>query len=277
MSFANYDIEAQKQFPGKQVENKDSNSSLIQASSDLTTFISKELKLENLQKRVGTKRDSIQLRNSITQLIKESDGLYTKINKELDILTSKNLKSKDPKVVLAAKKLRQESQQSFKGYQIAVSNYNEKQQLSPEVTSTSGKQSNGDKQGLMSDAGDEHEYQSNDNNQKQQLQKQIQGLSESQVAYHADIAQEREEAIANISKGVQDINKIFHDLNEVTDQQGEQIDTVEDSISGYARNNQLAHHELVKADEYQRKKRKWSCVLLLALVIILLIVLAIIS
>lgn len=277
MSFANYDIEAQKQFPGKQVENKESNSSLIQASSDLTTFISKELKLENLQKRVGTKRDSIQLRNSITQLIKESDGLYTKINKELDILTSKNLKSKDPKVVLAAKKLRQESQQSFKGYQIAVSNYNEKQQLSPEVTSTSGKQSNGDKQGLMSDAGDEHEYQSNDNNQKQQLQKQIQGLSESQVAYHADIAQEREEAIANISKGVQDINKIFHDLNEVTDQQGEQIDTVEDSISGYARNNQLAHHELVKADEYQRKKRKWSCVLLLALVIILLIVLAIIS
>ena len=56
----------------------------------------------------------------------------------------------------------------------------------------------------------------------------------------------------------------------------EQIDSIENNMMNYATNNQLASHELVKADNYQKKKGKWTCILLVALVIFLVIFLALI-
>lgn len=94
---------------------------------------------------------------------------------------------------------------------------------------------------------------------------------------HTDLVQQREAAIVNISQGVQEINSIFKDLDGFVNQQGQQIDSIENNIQNYSSNNQMANQELVRADNYQRQKGKWSCILLVILVVVILIVLALIS
>lgn len=102
-------------------------------------------------------------------------------------------------------------------------------------------------------------------------------ISESTLQLHADLIQQRDNAITSISKGVQDINKMFKDLDAIVNQQGEQIDSIENNMMSIANNNQLATRELVKAEDYQRRKGKCTCILLLVLVVILIIVLLVLS
>lgn len=94
---------------------------------------------------------------------------------------------------------------------------------------------------------------------------------------HAELVQQRETAITNISQGVQDINAIFRDLDHLVTQQGAQIDTIENNIDNYASNNQLATRELMKAEEYQRRKGKWCFIILVVLIIVILLLVALMS
>lgn len=94
---------------------------------------------------------------------------------------------------------------------------------------------------------------------------------------HAELVQQRESAITNISQGVQDINAIFRDLDHLVTQQGAQIDTIENNIDNYASNNQLATRELMKAEEYQRRKGKWCFIILVVLIIVILLLVALMS
>lgn len=109
-------------------------------------------------------------------------------------------------------------------------------------------------------------------------QKRVETLDQTYLPQlHADLVQQREAAISNISQGVQDINLIFRDLDHLVNQQGTQIDTIENNIHNYATNNQMANQELIRADNYQRQKGKWSCIILIILVIVILILLALLS
>ena len=290
MSFANYDIEAQK--PNGRDEpiptSKQVTPHLNEASKNLAEFISNVGAFDKLQKQLGSKRDNSNLRQSIECVKKRIEDSQTKIEENIESLSSiSRHENKDPKFHFTEERLKKQWDQVLQNYRLIYQSYVEKvksvtvkeayeknekelQQLDSERTPLLN--------GNSATGYDNTEEQEDDiNNSQSQLRSQVHKISGNQLAYHEDVVHEREQAINHISKGVQDINKIFSDLNEVVNQQGEQIDTIESSMNDYANNNVLAHQELVKANEYQRRKRKWSCVLLLALVIILLIVLAIIS
>lgn len=289
MSFVNYDIEAQRP-NGRDV----SNSALKQAtpyindiSGSLTTFIRNVSTFDKLQKQLGSKRDNDNLRRSIEDVKRDIEDSRTKIDDIIERLSSLS-EHKDPKLHFTEERLKKQWEQVLKNYRIIYGSYLEKiksvtvkeayEQNCKEVKQNSERTpllSGNGEAGYNETKGNESYTDGADG--QQQLHSQLQKISGNQLLYHQDIVHEREQAINHMSKGVQDINKIFNDLNEVVNQQGEQIDTIESSMNDYANNNVLAHQELVKADEYQRQKRKWSCVLLLALVIILLIVLAVIS
>ncbi|VEU20433.1 DEKNAAC101235 [Brettanomyces naardenensis] len=291
MSFANYDVEAQK---GVSPSVRDSVVEITpifnDLSSELSEFIAEVTKLDKLQKQLGSRRDNSDLRNQLIELIRSCNSLRSGIDSSLRELEKKDRKVNNPKLSFTEEKLKEQCQEVFRNYRTISRTYNEKIQ-SVTVNEAFKKNEEDLRQKMVSestpllqqkegkvDASHGSALEEDHSKQRTQIQlQQGQSLTENEVAYHADLINERDEAITNISKGVQDINKIFRDLNEVVNQQGEQIDTIEDSMNDYANNNQMADHELRKADEYQKKKRRWSCFMLLALVIVLLIALALIS
>ncbi|GMG39168.1 unnamed protein product [Ambrosiozyma monospora] len=298
MSFANFDIEAQK---GRNPVNV-TFQPLNELSNKLSDFTSNVSKIDRYQQQLGTKRDNSQLRSQVDKLVTQTDKLQQGITQQLSKLELANEESssnnQNATFSFTLDKLQTQFQQVFKNYQVVVRSYNEKlqsvrvneefaknereQQLKLNANTallsqgTSSTTSNATNYGSTGNDLDE-DMQAQTQIQRQALIQKQQGISETELQYHQDLIQHRENAIENISKGVQDINKIFSDLNEIVNQQGEQIDTIEDNLVSYSTDNQLASRELTKADEYQKKKGKWSCVILVALVVISLIILAVIS
>lgn len=113
---------------------------------------------------------------------------------------------------------------------------------------------------------------SNSNNRQLQTQ-QLSVVNQDEVDFQNSMVLERESEIQNIEQGVNEINMIFKDLGTLVSQQGAQLDTVEDNISNLAQNSENASKQLKKADEHQRKRRNWSCCVLLVLAVVLTIIL----
>lgn len=288
MSFANYDYDAEAQRtvnPSTRKTIAEASPILNEVSNELTAFTADITRLNKLQRQLGTKRDTAELRQQIDEIIKQCNTIHSEMDQSLDALTQKGEESQDPKLSFTGQKLRAECQDVYKNYQTILRSYNEKIQ-SVTVNEQYKKNEMEKKQLEQNQKQLEQQTESTPlvgnedasyDAAQQAIQVQRQELSEAEVAYQSDLIEQRDEAITNISKSVQDVNKIFKDLNEIVNQQGEQIDTVEDNMNDYANNNQRATEELNKANEYQKKRSKWSCLFLVALIVILLIVLAILS
>lgn len=266
-------------------------SSLNETSSKLDEFTSAIYGINRLTSVLGTDRDTPDIRTQGETLMKKSSKLYTELMALLGKLEGqKNIKDNDNFLRFNVERLSEQTNLMHKNYQIILRGYNDKinsplvqEKFEKMLISTQNMNSNNnDKTPLINNDGglNKNEYGS-EGSSKQQNQTQLQithpELSENSLQFHNELIQKRGQAINTISQGVQDINKIFKDLDTIVNQQGEQIDSIENSIMHYANNNQLASHELVKADNYQKKKGKWTCILLFALVIFLLIFLALIS
>lgn len=286
------------------------SATLKQISATLTEFITLVSNISKQEGLLGTKRDTPELRHGVNESIATCQRVHKKLLENIDYLESTTLKSaandnsnENDRELMTMKfskdLLRQQVQDVYKNYQVVVRSYNEKlhnplvqeqyektleriekeNQQKKAVTDrtsllTVSKEDSNGYNSVSEQTPSQHQAQVHT---QTQLQKQDTDLSAASLQYHSDLIHQRDNAITSISQGVQDINKIFKDLDQLVNQQGEQIDTIENNMISYATNNQLASHELVKADNYQKKKRKWSCVLLVALVVILLIALALIS
>lgn len=116
---------------------------------------------------------------------------------------------------------------------------------------------------------------------ERQLQTQLQmkhpQLATGTIDFHNELIQQRDQAIKSVSQGVSDINKIFKDLDSMVIQQGEQVDSIENNIQQFSSNAKLANTELVKADNYQKSKRKCTCIFFMVLIVVFMIFLALIS
>lgn len=104
-----------------------------------------------------------------------------------------------------------------------------------------------------------------------QMQTQLAAPQVQGVEYHAELVEDRAEAIAHAQRGVEDINHIFHTLDRIVVQQGEQVRSIEDNIGSYAQETRGAMGELTRADAYQRRKGRWCLMILIVLSLILLI------
>lgn len=106
-----------------------------------------------------------------------------------------------------------------------------------------------------------------------QVQQQVlDQLDQSEVDLHAALVEERDAEIAEIQRSAREINAIFQDLGVLVTEQGQQLDSVEDNIADLAQDTELAGQQLVRAENHQRSKGKWTCMFLLFLLFITVIV-----
>uniref|UniRef100_A0A182NPP4 t-SNARE coiled-coil homology domain-containing protein n=1 Tax=Anopheles dirus TaxID=7168 RepID=A0A182NPP4_9DIPT len=110
--------------------------------------------------------------------------------------------------------------------------------------------------------------------QQQELLKQKQ-LQQS-LQFEQDMLLEREQRFREIESNVLDVNHIMRELSNITTQQSEVIDTIENSIGRTVDNVESGAEELVKAAEYQNRYRRKVLILLIVAVILGLVVTGII-
>lgn len=113
--------------------------------------------------------------------------------------------------------------------------------------------------------------------QPRQQQQVLDVVNQDDVDFQSTLVSEREDEIRGIQQGITEINSIFKDLGTLVNEQGVQIDTVEENISNLAQNSENAAKQLNQANEYQKKRRNWSCCVLIVLIVVLTIILLVVS
>lgn len=289
MSFANFDYEAQKTIPSKSQSRNDDE--VTAGNHDLATIISKTstqlqlfsqliTQLDNQRKQLGTRRDCIPLRETIEisiDKIGEMQRAILTLIAELSQLVNKSSTQRDNTLhvtnrqMVIKERLVGEFNELDRKFRKSIRLYNDKKRTTPIRLN---KPVNEQTPLLDKDQSNEEQQR-----QQQQLeQEQIEAINETELQYHVMLTQERNREIEQVAQGIMEVNSIFKDLNQLVQEQGLQLSTIEDNVLQLHGNTQQAERELHKAHEYQRAKGKWSCILLVALcIVVLVIVLAVVS
>lgn len=275
MSFANYDLEAQKPVGTPPKSNSTSALDIIinNTSTEVKKFGQLIGQFSTSRKLIGTRRDDARLRSSLDALQEEIgevdasiETLMVKVNGAMNAggpngkieVTDRQLMLKD--------RLNREFRNLHNNFVLELKQYADKKVTyplrEPEVHETTP---------LLPEGGTLQ--------QQQQLQIQAQDqINQTELQYQIVLTQEREREIARVHEGVQEINSIMKDIGTLVGNQGEQVDTIENNMLRVGDDTHKASRELTKADEYQRKKGKWCFILLVAIcVFVLVMVLAIVS
>lgn len=301
MSFANFDIESQRSVSkgnNEHIERHQSQSQneldtiIDKASDQLQLFSNLISQFDAKKKLIGSKRDYMQLRdnaNALISKISDMDSAIQILIENLSHLINKKLGDKrqdtnddqegssskleiTQKQMVIKERLVSEFNELHKQFQRSARQYTEKTRAYPVKDDIPRQETSDERTPLIhSDHGE--------NGKQVAVQEPSQDqIDETELQYHLMLTEERNQNINQINEGILEINSIFKDLGELVNQQGEQLDTVEDNILQLSGNTQQAERELTKAHEYQKKKSKWSCILLFALCIfVLVIVLAVLS
>lgn len=273
MSFLNIDLEAQKE-PAFQNTDDDANSktSLIisKASNLLTDFANGVNNLERLVNQLGTKRDSLQLRQTIESAriveLNEYRQQLEHLTNDISHLVSNNQQTRIEDK-FSEEKLRKEFESVNNNFNILKRQYNERKNsviLNDKISNT---QALSDEASASSSRADEMTPLI----QQQQQQQNQYSITQQELDLHSVLAEERANEIKKIHGGVEEINSIYKQLGYLVQQQGSQVDTVENNMTNLANHTQNATQELIKADNYQKQRKKWSCIILMILIIVVLI------
>lgn len=279
MSFANYDYEAQKSL--RSDKNGGSSSELDSIIRDTSLQIQKFGLLigqfSTSRKLVGTRRDNKLLRKTLDTLqteVGELDSsiekLIFKVNKAMNGSAGKKGKIEvTDRQMMLKDRLNKEFRDLHNNFTLELRQYTDKKLSYPL------------KDPVELQKQDEHTpLLSGGNTQSQQQQQLIQEeqVNETELQYQIALTEERNRQIERIHEGVVDVNAIMKDLGSLVNQQGEQVDTMENNILEVSGNIQNASRELTKADEYQRRKSKWCTIILVALCVFTLVtILAVVS
>ncbi|KAK6459209.1 t-SNARE [Scheffersomyces xylosifermentans] len=301
MSFANFDIEAQRPI-GKGIRELTDNDPqnelaaiIDKTSRQLQVFGSLISQLDNQRKQIGSRRDCTQLRLNIDELSTRvgdmekaiqvlisniSQVINKKSNPKGSHESGKSPKANDDakgleisnKHIVIKERLVIEFNELHRQLQKSLRLYGEKKRAYPIREEIQNKEEVHETTPLIN--GEESDYQT-----QTQVQEQVEDtINDTELQYHILLTEERNREINQVAEGIVEVNAIFKDLDQLVHQQGEQLDTMEDNILQLHGNTLQAQRELTKADEYQRSKGKWSCIILTALCIfVLIIVLAVVS
>ncbi|XP_043268589.1 syntaxin-7 [Venturia canescens] len=114
-----------------------------------------------------------------------------------------------------------------------------------------------------------------DNSEKQSLiQAQLdeeRGAEQRALEFDHGLILEREDRIRRTEGEILDVNQIMRELSVLVYQQGDMVDTIENSIENVHGNVEAGAQELVKASNYQSQYRRKVCILLFIAVIIVII------
>lgn len=279
MSFANYDYEAQK--PLGSDKNGGLSSELDSIIRDTSLQIQKFGLLigqfSTSRKLIGTRRDNRLLRKTLDTLqteVGELDSsiekLIFKVNKAMNGSTGKKGKIEvTDRQMMLKDRFNKEFRDLHNNFNLELRQYTDKKLTYP-LKDPVELQKEDEQTPLLSGG----------NTQSQQQQQLIQEeqVNETELQYQIALTEERNRQIERIHEGVVDVNAIMKDLGSLVNQQGEQVDTMENNILEVSGNIQNASRELTKADEYQRRKSKWCTIILVALCVFTLVtILAVVS
>ena len=291
MSFANFDYEAQS-VPADANKRQNSGSLQDKSTNEVDNIIHKTsgqlqlfgdliLQLETQKKQIGSKRDSSELRSIMEHTILKLSRLEGSIRVVVDHFNQLTTKSTIENTDRSKSKLDINKKQSLLKERL-INEFNELSFLFQKTVNQYKEKSRQNPMG-------EQQLRKVDENTsllegdtiagREQIQKQqqIDALDESELQYHLNLTELRNRDINQINEGIVEINSIFKDLGQLVLQQGEQVDTVEENILYLQSNAQQAGRELKRAHEYQKRKSKWSCIILIFFIVVLVIILAVIS
>lgn len=282
MSFANYDYEAQKPRESSEAEianakaDVELDSAITKTSTQMEKYGMLISDFKTQIKLIGGRRDSLVLRRKIDALQQEISALSTAIKALISRINSvmsksttssgkfeiskRHLMTKD-RLVSDFNDLNGDFQTSLKMYQERKLAFSLKAHAVDVDERTPLKLSN-----------------TAQIDKTQQAQMTEDDIQQTELQYHMLLTEERNRQIDEVAQGIREVNSIFKDLGELVSQQGEQLDTVEENILQMLGNTQQASRELTKAHEYQKRKGKLACFLLIALCIfVLIMVLAVVN
>lgn len=276
MSFANFDLEAQKSVgtDSKTQSNSELDSIIRDTSVQIQQFGQLIGQFSTSRKLVGTRRDNSALRSKldalqteIGELQKAIGTLMVKVNKAMNGATGKKGKIEvSDRQMMLNDRLNKEFHDLHNNFLLELKQYSEKKVAYP-LRDPVELQKQDETTPLLK----------NGQSQRQQLILDDQ-VNDTELQYQIALTEERNRQIERIHEGVVDVNAIMKDLGSLVNQQGEQIDTMENNILQVGADVRDASRQLVKADEHQRKKSKWCTIILVALCIFTLItILAILS
>lgn len=284
MSFANFDVEAQRLVskgrpavePEQTALQNDLDAIISKTSYQVQTFASLVQQHDKQRRQLGTKRDCLQLRNNVNVLevrIEDMEGAIKQLVNNLVQLINKNQKlSKENSIEITSKQILIKERLT-KEFSELQSLFHTARRQAEDKMRQAPIQAHVDEQTPLLDNPEQQQQQ-----QQQQAQVDPDLVEQTELQYHMLLTEERNRELNQVSQGIQEVNSIFKDLSELVQQQGEQLDTVEDNILQLHSNAQGADRELQKAHEYQRRRSKWSCIFLVALcVFVLIVVLAVLS
>ncbi|KAM9912769.1 hypothetical protein OXX69_002222 [Metschnikowia pulcherrima] len=289
MSFANYDLEAQTDSPKKQVLSSSSSSSqntetdldsiIRKTSHQIQTYGSLVASFNNEKKLLGSRRDDVQLRRKLASSQQNIVSLGSAIRKliaDITVVMSDSSSESEIKASSRQHMMKDRLSSDFRdlesNFDKAVQYYTEKTArapLQPQKNTNTGNHT--ESSPLLSQNEIERQAQL-------QIQEDQDTIEQTELQYHMLLTEERNRQIEQVAEGIREVNSIFKDLGELVNQQGEQLDTVEENVLQMSGNAHEASRELNTAHEYQKRKSKWSCILLVALcVFVLVMVLMVVS
>ena len=286
MSFANYDLEAQTDLPKKQVlllllqnTETDLDSIIRKTSHQIQTYGLLVASFNNEKKLLGSRRDDLQLRRKLASSQQNIVSLGSAIRKliaDITVVMSDSSSESEVKASSRQHMMKDRLSSDFRdlesNFDKAVQYYTEKTArapLQPQKNTNTGNHT--ESSPLLSQNEIERQAQL-------QIQEDQDTIEQTELQYHMLLTEERNRQIEQVAEGIREVNSIFKDLGELVNQQGEQLDTVEENVLQMSGNAHEASRELNKAHEYQKRKSKWSCILLVALcVFVLVMVLMVVS
>ena len=286
MSFANYDLEAQTDLPKKQVlllllqnTETDLDSIIRKTSHQIQTYGLLVASFNNEKKLLGSRRDDLQLRRKLASSQQNIVSLGSAIRKliaDITVVMSDSSSESEVKASSRQHMMKDRLSSDFRdlesNFDKAVQYYTEKTArapLQPQKNTNTGNYT--ESSPLLSQNEIERQAQL-------QIQEDQDTIEQTELQYHMLLTEERNRQIEQVAEGIREVNSIFKDLGELVNQQGEQLDTVEENVLQMSGNAHEASRELNKAHEYQKRKSKWSCILLVALcVFVLVMVLMVVS
>ncbi|XP_052861961.1 syntaxin-12 isoform X2 [Anopheles cruzii] len=235
--------------------------SLSESIAANTIFVKQSWQsLEKANRTVGTAKDNQSLRDKITDIQTGTNQRITSTTNDLQRLTAVltgSTRGGDKQQRLQVEKLTSD-------FKHVVEFYSKSQQ------SIVAKM----KQVFLvnaSQADDQASYGMGDSSSSSELlQKQMQ--IQQSLQFEQDMLVEREQRFRQIEENVLDVNVIMQKLSNLTSQQSEVIDTIENSIGRTAENVEDGAQELAKAATYQNRYRRKVLILLVIAVILGLIV-----
>jgi syntaxin 7 len=236
----------------------------------LTALSKSNAKLDRMLAKIGTKADTPDFRDRMHQ---EQTTSTQQVKSIMILLKAMN---RDPQYSgsTVLQRMSVQFDREFKRFQALNNQMDQKQVKVIDAVKSARKQSMGGGSGAGGQYDEEdplttrpqptYDDAYNGYNQQQQQQQQVSAaeLDIQFIEYDVEELEKRQREIGQIEQDVLEVSEMYKDLQLMVNEQQENIDSIDGSITQAKEKTEAAHKELLEAEEYQKKSRKKKCCML---------------